>query len=155
MQRYDWPESLPGTAQSLTHLGWLYWCQGRHNEAEPLLQRALAVYKQSLDPIHDERAISLLCLAMVYSDRGRYKEAEPLYQQAIAIYGQIFGLVSEDAGKALGAYALFLLKRWMLIKAAQTGVRALRALGMRLTLLSMVVMIRIYIKRVGAIFRIS
>ena len=144
----------PDTAQSLNHLGWLYWCQGKHKEAEPLFQRALAICKQSLAPVHPDTAFGLLCLSMALNDQGKYKEAEPLCQQAIAIYEQVFGPASEDAGKALGFYTFLLLKRGRIIKATQTGIRALRALGIRLTLLSIVVMIRIYVKRVGTSFRI-
>jgi len=144
----------PDTVQVLISLGWLYWCQTRYKEAEPLFQRALAACEQLLDSVHPDTAQSLLCLGMIYSDQGRYKEAEPLCQQAIAIYEQVFGPASEEVGKALGIYALLLLKRWRIIKAAQIGVRVLKALGVRVTLLNIAVMMRIYIKRVSATFRI-
>jgi tetratricopeptide (TPR) repeat protein len=144
----------PDTVQVLISLGWLYWSQARYQEAESLFKQALAACEQSVGHVHPDTAQSHLCLGMVYNDQGRYQEAEPLCQQAIAIYDQVFGLVSEEAGKALGIYALLLLKRGRIIKATQIGVRVLRALGMRVTLLNIAVVMRIYIMRVGAVFRI-
>src|SRR5260370_12384263 len=63
----------------------------RYAEAEPLLQRSLAICEQQLGPLHPHTATSLNNLAMNYDEQGRYAEAEPLYQRALAIREQQLG----------------------------------------------------------------
>ena len=58
---------------------------GRYGEAEPLYQRALAIYEEQLGPDHPDTATNLNNLASLYDSMGRYGEAEPLYQRALAI----------------------------------------------------------------------
>jgi tetratricopeptide (TPR) repeat protein len=59
--------------------------RGRYAEAEPLLQRALAISEQQLGTDHPDTATSLNDLAELYRNQGRYEEAEPLMQRALAI----------------------------------------------------------------------
>src|SRR5260221_8799668 len=47
----------PDTAASLNNLGQLYLAQGRYEEAEPLLQRALIICEQVLEPEHPHTLI--------------------------------------------------------------------------------------------------
>ena len=47
-------------------------------EAEPLLQRAVAIGEKALGPDHPDLATSLNNLAKLYQATGRYAEAEPL-----------------------------------------------------------------------------
>jgi tetratricopeptide (TPR) repeat protein len=54
-------------------------------EAEPLLQRALAVREKALGPDHPDVAVALNDLALLYERQGRYADAEPLYKRALAI----------------------------------------------------------------------
>jgi tetratricopeptide (TPR) repeat protein len=75
----------------LNNLASLYQAQGKYAEAEPLLQRALAIREQQLGPDHPDTATSLNNLAGLYQDQGRYAEAEPLFQQALAICEQQLG----------------------------------------------------------------
>ncbi len=65
--------------------------QGKYNEAIPLAQQALAIWKQQLGDNHPDTAISLNNLAGLYTVQGRYSEAEPLYKQALAIHKQQLG----------------------------------------------------------------
>ncbi len=58
---------------------------GRPGEAEPLLQRALAIREAALGAEHPDTATSLNNLAGLYQDLGRPGEAEPLMQRALAI----------------------------------------------------------------------
>ncbi len=53
----------------------LYYDQGKYAEAEPLNQRALAIWEKALGPEHPDVARSLNNLAMVYTDQGKYEEA--------------------------------------------------------------------------------
>ena len=70
-------------ATSLNNLANLYDSQGRYEEAEPLYQQALEVYRKLLGNEHPDVATSLDNLAGLYSLQGRYEEAEPLYRQAL------------------------------------------------------------------------
>ncbi len=90
VSRYSAP-THPETANSLVNLASLYSKQGRYNEAEPLYQRALAIYEQALGSSHPDTANSLDNLASHYSKQGRYIKAEPLYQRALAIREQALG----------------------------------------------------------------
>jgi tetratricopeptide (TPR) repeat protein len=60
--------------------------RGSYADAEPLLQRSLAIYGKVLGPDHPQVATSLNNLAFLYSNQGRYAEAEPLYQRSLAIW---------------------------------------------------------------------
>jgi len=78
----------PDVAQSLNSLGGLYYIQGRDAEAEPLLQRSLAIREQALGPEHPDVAQSLNNLAGPYRRQDRYAEAELLLQRALTIAEQ-------------------------------------------------------------------
>lgn len=58
---------------------------GQYTQAEPLLQRALAIYEKNLGPDHPDIATTLNHLARIYQDQGRYRDAEPLLRRALAI----------------------------------------------------------------------
>ena len=64
---------------------------GSYDKAEPLYQRALAIYKKVLGSQHPDTATSLNNLAALYDDMGSYDKAEPLYQRALAIYEKVLG----------------------------------------------------------------
>ena len=65
--------------------------QGRHGEAIPLAQRALAIREKALGPDHPDTALSLNNLAELYRATGAYAKAEPLYQRALAIIEKALG----------------------------------------------------------------
>ena len=65
--------------------------RARYAEAEPLYQRALAIFEKTKGPDHPETATSLNNLAWLYYDQGRYEEAEPLQQRALAIKEKTLG----------------------------------------------------------------
>ena len=78
-------------ATSLNNLAALYQAQGKYGEAEPLYQRALAIWEKALGPEHPDVATSLNNLAGLYYAQGKYEEAEPLYQRALAIWKRPWG----------------------------------------------------------------
>ena len=88
---------------------------GAYGNAEPLLQRALAIREKTLGPAHPATATSLGNLATLYNNMGAYAKAEPLYQRALAIDEKALGpdhphtatILKNFAGlyKATGAYA--------------------------------------------------
>ena len=63
----------------------------KYKQAEPLLQRALAIREQQLEPDHPNTAESLNNLAVLYDKQGKYKQAEPLLQRALAIRERTVG----------------------------------------------------------------
>ena len=65
--------------------------RAHYAEAEPLLQRALAICEQELGPFHPDTAQNLNDLAVLYTYLRRYKEAEPLLLRTLAICEQILG----------------------------------------------------------------
>jgi tetratricopeptide (TPR) repeat protein len=63
----------------------------RYSEAEPLLQRSLAIYEKTVGPDHPSTSATLHELARLYQAQGRYSEAEPLLQRSLAIYEKTVG----------------------------------------------------------------
>jgi tetratricopeptide (TPR) repeat protein len=72
-------------AASLNNLAALYYHQDQSAKAEPLYQRALAIYEEALGPEHPDVATSLNNLAGLYYNQGQSAKAEPLYQRALTI----------------------------------------------------------------------
>jgi tetratricopeptide (TPR) repeat protein len=69
----------------------LYSSQGRYEQAEPLYQQALEMWKRLLGDEHPDVATSLNNLAGLYDSQGRYEQAEPLYQQALEMWKRLLG----------------------------------------------------------------
>jgi CHAT domain-containing protein/tetratricopeptide (TPR) repeat protein len=65
--------------------------KGRHREAQPLLEKVLAVRRKVLGEEHPDTAYSYNNLAYSVENQGRYKEAEEGYQKALGIYRKVFG----------------------------------------------------------------
>jgi tetratricopeptide (TPR) repeat protein/CHAT domain-containing protein len=98
----------PWEALSLNTLGALYKSQVRWTEAEPLLDRAVAICEELFgDSLRDGKAkrhndvlaTCLNSLAELYKSQGRWAEAEPLFDRALAIFVELFGDSLRD-GKA-------------------------------------------------------
>jgi tetratricopeptide (TPR) repeat protein len=75
--------------------------QGRHGDAEPALQRALAIYEKARSESHPDLAWTLNNLGIVYRNKGRYAEAEGLLKRALAAYES-----SQGSGHGNVAWAL-------------------------------------------------
>ncbi|MBE8968722.1 tetratricopeptide repeat protein [Nostocales cyanobacterium LEGE 12452] len=65
--------------------------EGKYGEAIPLVERVLAIRKQTLGDEHPDVATSLNNLAFLYREQGHYKRAEPLYRQALEMYKRLLG----------------------------------------------------------------
>lgn len=65
--------------------------RARYQEAEPLYQRAVHTWQQSLGAEHLQVAAPLHRLADLYSQQGKYAEAKRLYQQALHIREMALG----------------------------------------------------------------
>ena len=69
---------------------WLFY-QARHDQAEPLMRRALAIYEKSYGPEHPNVARDLNNLAQLLQATNRLEEAEPLMRRALAIDEKSYG----------------------------------------------------------------
>ncbi len=72
----------PDTARLLNDLGWLYYHQGKYDQAETLYKRALDIRKRVLGDLHHDTATTLNDLGLLYENQGKYEQAETLLQQA-------------------------------------------------------------------------
>jgi tetratricopeptide (TPR) repeat protein len=72
----------PYYAVALNKRGLVYRAQGKYEEAETLLKRALAIREKTLGASHPDVAQTLTNLANVYSDQGKYGDAEGFYTRA-------------------------------------------------------------------------
>lgn len=75
----------PDVATSLNNLGSIYYAKGQYADAEPLLNRSLAIREKALRKNHPDLATSLENLAELYGKTGRGNEAEPLKKRAADI----------------------------------------------------------------------
>jgi len=81
----------PENAQYLNAAGFMAYTLGQYEEAQPLLEQALAIRKKALGPEHPDVATTLRNLAELYGVQGQYAKAEPLDQQALAIDKKALG----------------------------------------------------------------
>jgi len=89
-----WERHQPEDERSLialSGLGGLYRAQGQYAKAEPLYERALAIWEKALGPEHPDVATALNNLAGLYGAQGQYAKAEPLYGRALAIWEKALG----------------------------------------------------------------
>ncbi len=73
------------SATGLNNLANLYQAQGHYAEAEPLYQRALAIWEKTLGPDHPDVATSLENYAALLRETGRGEEAKEMEVRAKAI----------------------------------------------------------------------
>lgn len=78
--------------------------RGRYAEAEPIVQRTLAMCEEVLGADHLLTASSLGNLAALYQEQGKYTLAEPLEQRALTILEQV--LEGNDAVPSDSAFFL-------------------------------------------------
>lgn len=78
------------TAGSLRGLALLYTEWGCYEKAEPLYQRALAIYERTMAPEHPHIAITLMHFGQLYFLQQRYHEAEALYLRSLALQERIY-----------------------------------------------------------------
>ena len=132
-------EDDPRLAQSLNGQAEVYRAQGRYADAEPLHQRALAIYEKALGPEHPSVATSLNNLASLYQAQGQYTQAEPLYQRALGIREKALGPEHPLVANILENYAALLREMsplssrlpWSKATKLEARARAIRAKHIR------------------------
>lgn len=127
----QWNLTFDEAARLLNQVGYYLSERAQYGEAEPLLQRAIAIGEKTLGAEHPALATRLNNLAVLYANQGKYGEAEPLYQRAFAIYEKTFGMEHPDTLTVLSNYASLLQKMNREDEAAELEARAEEARARR------------------------
>jgi tetratricopeptide (TPR) repeat protein len=93
-------------AKRLTQQAFELYQQGKYNEAIPLAEKALVIFKNLLGDNHPTTTSSLNFLAGLYKSQGKYTEAEPLFKQALAIRKAQLGDNHPDTATSLNNLAV-------------------------------------------------
>jgi tetratricopeptide (TPR) repeat protein len=93
-----WSNDRTAQANALTNLGTAQVLLGQYRQAADHLQQALALFRQTGDPVGRARALNNL--GNVDTRRGRYRSAADHYAQALAQYQQVGDRIGE--ARALG-----------------------------------------------------
>ena len=119
------------TARVMDMLGMAFREQGRLDDAEPLLARAMDV-RERLNVSDEERADSMSHLGLLYLDRQRYKEAEELCRRSLEIFRRELSNEHLSTIRTIGALADICARqaKWdeaeqLSREAAETGQRVL------------------------------
>ncbi|GET38927.1 peptidase-like protein [Microseira wollei NIES-4236] len=94
----------PKVVQNLGNLAILYASQGRYDEAEQLLEEALAIDRR-LGRENLSNSASFSNLALLYESLGRYSEAEKLHKEALDVRRSQFGEEHPRVAQSLGNLA--------------------------------------------------
>jgi tetratricopeptide (TPR) repeat protein len=98
--------SFPEAARLLHQAGIYLRDRGLYEQAEPLLQSALAISEQVLGSEHPDTARSLNDLGWLYYHQGKYEQAAFLYQRALVIREQVLGALHPETATTLNDLAL-------------------------------------------------
>lgn len=96
---------FPEAARLLHQTGRYLVERAQYKEAQPLLERALALREQMLGDSNTDVAISMNDLAGLYYQRGEYRKALPLLKRALEIYEQVQGLDALEVANNLDGLA--------------------------------------------------
>ena len=102
----QWDMVLPEASQLLDESGYYLRESAQYEQAEPLLQRALAIRERVLGAEDPLTADGLNNLATLNQDQGKYEEAEPLYRRALAIRERVLGADHPDTATSLNNLGL-------------------------------------------------
>lgn len=122
-------EATRRLANALRGLAWLYYVEGRHQDAEPLFQRALRLTEEGFGRDDLEVAAILENLAGLYTAERRFTEAEPLYARALAIRQLALGPQHPTVATNLWNYAALLRQTSQPARAAELEARAQQIQG--------------------------
>jgi len=110
----------------LTHtIGGVYRELGAYQQAEELLEQALASRESLRGSDHPEVAATLISLGRLYRATGRFAEAEPLHQRAVVILAEVFGADSPELAAGLDALGNLYAEQGRYEEAETTHRRAL------------------------------
>ncbi len=104
-----WPGETRGQSLESSdafNRGSALFAQGRYQEAQPFLEKALRLSEQEFGPDHPNTAAVMSSLALLYRDQGKYVEAEPLYQRSLMIVEKVLGPEHPDVATSLNNLAI-------------------------------------------------
>ncbi|MGE0128903.1 MAG: tetratricopeptide repeat protein [Blastocatellales bacterium] len=119
-------------ARLMDTIGRLYQSIGSYDRAQPLLEEALKLRRQSLGPEHPDVAASLNHLAEVVYLKGDYEGSESLFRESLAMRRKLLGVEHKDVAESLNNLASTLRERGNL---GETEPLLREALAMRRKLL--------------------
>jgi len=90
----------------LNNLAGLYWRMKKYQKAEPLLSKALKIYKSILGEEHSDTATGYNNLALLYDEMREYQKAEPFFSKALEIYEKVLGKEHSDTATVYNNLAL-------------------------------------------------
>jgi tetratricopeptide (TPR) repeat protein/transcriptional regulator with XRE-family HTH domain len=110
----DYEFASPEAARLLDQLGVYVRECARHDQAESLLRRGLAMRESLFGPDHPATATSVGHLARLASDAGRYEEAARLYLRALGVRERTLGADHADTADTVSglAHAYYLQGRF-------------------------------------------
>jgi tetratricopeptide (TPR) repeat protein len=101
----EWSIESAKTAYLLHQTAWYLDARGQYKDAEPLIQRELAIRERVSGPDHPDTAKSLNNVARICVSQGQYKDAESLYRRALEINEKALGPDHLDTAKSLNNLA--------------------------------------------------
>ena len=102
----QWNINIAEAAELLSRMGNYLRERAQYSEAEPLLQKALAIRQRVLGSEHVDVAGDMNSLAGLYSDVGKYAQAETLYHQARNMRERILGPAHPDVATTMNDLGL-------------------------------------------------
>eukprot|EP00903_Cladosiphon_okamuranus_P009156 g8749.t1 len=85
--------------------------QGKHDLAEPLYERSLAIREKALGPEHPDVAHSLNKRALLLESQGKFSQAEPLFKRTQEIFEKSLGADHPNVATILNKRAVLLSKQ--------------------------------------------
>lgn len=83
--------------------------QGKYAEAQPLLQRALAIHEDALGSDHENTITALELLGDLYKNQGLFDKASPLWEKVVSTVERVHGPGHPRLATALSGQANLLL----------------------------------------------
>lgn len=99
-------------ASAIAWVGHLYQRQGRLGDAEPLMERSLAIFQQILPAGHPNIATATSNLGFQFQLVGRYEEAERLYKRALEMREKAEFPNFEHIAESLNNLAQIYKRQW-------------------------------------------
>lgn len=106
----SFPANDPRLTITLECLAELLFKQRKFAQAEPLCERTLQIYENTIGPGHPDVGILANNLAMLYHMQDKFEQAETLYKKALNVQTKALGAKHPEVINLLGNYANLLFR---------------------------------------------
>ncbi|HEY9733078.1 MAG TPA: tetratricopeptide repeat protein [Drouetiella sp.] len=106
----SFPPNDPRLTITLECLAELLFKQRKYSQAEPLCERTLQIYENTIGPNHPDVGILANNLAMLYHMQDKFEQAETLYKKALNVQTKALGAKHPEVINLLGNYANLLFR---------------------------------------------